>query len=670
MANNRINRYIGAIVFGAVLTAFPGCTDTWDDHYDGDGSVTETTSTLWDMIKDNPEYSRFADIVRHAKYYKDNTHQVASYSYEDILNGGQVNTLWVPDNSALSEEEYQKWMQMLASEDMTAGYNVQHQFLGNHIALFRHNISDPGVDTVKMINGKNHSFDKSNHTLEGIPLGEYNIPTANGVMHVLKGVAPFRYNLYEHLKFGKPEAKISQYVVDRDTIYFSASSSIEGLPDDNGNPTYVDSVYFTSNMLFAYRSYAEEQQWQMAKEGFGAPINSEDSAFVMLVPTDKAWNEAYAKLEASHKYASAYENKVESDGIDGTPISVKIDADSLKKMSIEMDLITPLVFNVHKQPKKREEPLWTLEKFQKEKELLDDISDKKKYLLNTFNDTLRSIGDWKPSSLFNVDPIEMSNGLAYEVDSWGFPSQFYTPDVEVEIESPYNFYNVGKQSSNTGTAWGVNSKRYSFSNLTYKDVTDLYGHVSNNNFYYLQRQSAEKGPFVEIKLFGNSPTAYVPDAQVMSGKYDIQIVFVPYWYLDIAIDGKISDNYYKIEETITVNPEDETDVQVERKRNGIDPDAIARIASYGKYQFKAYISYAQGTKEKRKEALTSKDVTYNGLTVDTITVKENFEFPFSYKNMRYSYPTLILENTTTKKKAQEGYVFDLVIDKIILKRKD
>ena len=151
MANNRINRYIGAIALGTVLLAVPGCTDTWDDHYSNE-PVSGTTKTLWDVINDpSNNFSRFADIVRNAKYYKDNTHAVPTYTYEDILKGGQVNTVWIPDNDALSEEEYQKWMQMLGEsradgEGVNDAYNVQQQFLGNHIALWRHNISDAGVD--------------------------------------------------------------------------------------------------------------------------------------------------------------------------------------------------------------------------------------------------------------------------------------------------------------------------------------------------------------------------------------------------------------------------------------------------------------------------------------------------------------------------------------------
>ena len=67
MANNRIRKYIGAIALGTVLVAVPSCTDTWDDHYTGDPD-SGVTGTLWDMIKDNPNYSRFADILKKSEH--------------------------------------------------------------------------------------------------------------------------------------------------------------------------------------------------------------------------------------------------------------------------------------------------------------------------------------------------------------------------------------------------------------------------------------------------------------------------------------------------------------------------------------------------------------------------------------------------------------------------
>ena len=684
MANNRINKYVGAIALGTLLMAVPSCTDTWDDHYGSNESVSGTTQTLWDIISDtekHPEFSRFADIVRHAKYYKDNTHPVSTYRYADVLDGGQVNTVWVPDNSVLTEQEYQYWMSMLTGgsraddeSKVDGGYNVQQQFLGNHIALWRHNISEPGVDTIKMINGKNLEFDKTNLTLEGIPLGEYNIPTANGVMHVLKGIAPFRYNFYEYLKYGDIRTKLGDYVVGKDTTYFSVGSSIEGLPDENGNPTYVDSVYFTSNRLFESTHYLPSEgreKWQMSENGFGARINNEDSVFVMIMPDDVAWDAAYALLEPSHKYGFVYEDKSKGDMNASATIKLtQEERDSLQKMSIEMDIVSPLVFNIHKQPKRGGSEMWTLDMFKKYKGDGGNPLSRDDYLLNTFGDTLRNVGNWDKTSLFQANmPIEMSNGLAYEVISWNFPKEYYTPDVEVEVENYGVFYNT----ESTKFKIGSNSQRYSFSNVAFKDITDVYGRVSNSNFYHLGAPGATQGPKLEIKLQGNNPNAYVPNAQVMSGKYDIQVVVVPHWYMDIALDAGISEDFYIHRTDTIVNPEDVTDTTFVSVSTGeLDTHYIDSIASINKYKFKTQITYNNSdkttvTKDKTTTAVTS---TYDGLKVDTITVAKDFEFPFSYKNMRFSYPTLYIEGSTAKNDAKQGFVYDLVIDKIILKRKD
>ena len=646
MANNRINRYIGAMALGTILLAVPGCTDTWDDHYDS-GAAPETTVTLWERIKSNPDYSRFADIVQRAKYYKDNTHAVPDYTYADILSVGQVNTVWVPDNSAFTQEEYEKWLQMCESGSVADGYNVQQQFLGNHIALWRHNISEPGIDTVKMINGKNLVFDKTARTLQDIPLavGEsgvaYNIPAVNGVMHVLKGITPFHYNFYEYLKYSEPQTKLGKYIVSKDTTYFYPSASIEGLPDENGNPTYVDSVYRTSNRLFEKTRYLPNEgaeKWQMYDLGFGARINEEDSVFIMLLPTDAAWDAAYERLKASHIYASNYDDKSKGDLNVSTTIK-GLDPDSLQKMSIEMDIISPLVFNLHKQPKRGGSEMWTLDMFKTYKGNGGDPQNPNNYLLNTFGDTLRAVGDWIPSDLFDVESIDMSNGIGYEVTSLNFPQEFITPDVEVEIEGTGIFYN--KDGNGSKYKVGPNSKKYTFSNDTYKEITDKYGQVSNSNFYHLDAPGPQAPPKVEFKLQGNSASAYVPDAQVMSGKYDIQLVVVPHWYMEILNESTI---------------------------DFLNEEKADSAAAVNKYKFRTQISYCNdAAKDKTSSWVTS---TYDGLKVDTITVAEDFEFPFSYKNMRFSYPTLIFEGQTSKNDAKSGYVYDIVIDKIILKRKD
>ncbi|MCH5169473.1 MAG: hypothetical protein J1F27_07500 [Prevotellaceae bacterium] len=675
MANNKINKYIGIIAFGTALTAVTGCTDTWDDHYNSDVSVSGTSKTLWNYIEDNwDKYSRFGTIAQNAKYYKDDTHPVPTYTYADVLNSGQVNTVWIPDNSVLTEAEYEKWLAMSQSERPEDGYNVQQQFLGNHIALFRHNISGNAIDTVKMINGKNLVFiqnaDKTG-SLQGIALGDsVNKALLNGVIHDLKGIAPFRYNLYEQLKYTEPRTKFGNYVVSKDTTYFSADMSIEGLPDEDGNPTYVDSVYHTSNRLFSRNTYLPAEgieSWQMEEKCFGAQINSEDSSFIMLMPTDQAWDAMYEKLKDSYKYAARYSDKAKGDI--GSSVTISgLDPDSLQRMSINMDIIAPLVFNINKQPKKSDNTMWKMEDFVNTKG--EGVS----YLLNTYGDTLRNIGDWKTTDLFDAEPVQMSNGYAYMVNSLNFPDEYLMPDVEVEIENFGVFYNT--EGNGTYHRIGSDSKRYAFNNTSFKDFTDLYGTVSNNNFFYLTGQTANAGPRVEIKLKGNSPTAYVPGADVMSGKYDIQVVLVPYWYMTLTENGTVLSDFYK-KDTITVeqNPDLGPNDTIFTYKQEIDTEYVKSYASQFQYKFNASLTFNSDGSEKSRQSL-ARNIVYDGQKVDTITVAEDFEFPTSYKNMRFSYPVLTLEGATIssgelnpKDPNDPRFVRDIVIDKIILKRK-
>ena len=152
MANNKFNKYIGAIALGAAILAVPSCSDDhFDINYGGDENSAIATKTLWELINDNPNLSKFKTIAETARYWKDETHPVNNWTYADVLKSGQLTTVWAPENSAITDAEYQTLLERCATD----GYNLQQQFISNHIALWRRNISNPGIDTIKMINGKN-----------------------------------------------------------------------------------------------------------------------------------------------------------------------------------------------------------------------------------------------------------------------------------------------------------------------------------------------------------------------------------------------------------------------------------------------------------------------------------------------------------------------------------
>lgn len=634
MANKKLNKYIGTVILGAAILAVPGCSDTWDDHYvDGDkGNVA--TKTLWEQITSNPDLSRFAEIAKRTKFYRDEKHPISTYSYADVLQSGQVNTVWAPENSAISDEEYQRLLDLAE----TNGYILQQQFIGNHIALWRHPFSGSEIDTVKVINGKNLIFDKGKGTFQNVELNLKNVAAVNGTLHTLKGVAEFRYNLFEYLKFGGTTTIMRDYVVARDTTYFSPGASIEGRPDENGNPTYVDSVYHTSNRMLSSKRYLPNtgaDDWMMFEESFGEGIDREDSSYIMVIPTDAGWNAAYEKLKPYYTYSSSYEDKLK--GSQGTTLVYSgLNPDSLTEMSVNMDIVSPLVFNVHKIGKAngdKSAKMWELETFIPEK------AASAKYYLNSFGDTLRSTDTWEKTSLFEGEPIKMSNGLAYMSDTWNYPAEFYKPDVVVEM-SGYMFYNT---SNSAYYKAGSGTSSQSFSNENYKDISSKYGKVSNNNFYLLENPGASSGALVEVALYGNYSGAYVPSAQVMSGKYDIQVVVVPYFYKMIADAGTIDSVYY-------------------------DSLYVDSVAKMNMNKFKTRVRYNTGkSRDEQSKWVTS---TTTGNRVDTVTVAEDFEFPYSYKNLRYSYPTLIIQSEASASDRRKGYILPICIDQIILKSKE
>ena len=134
----------------------------------------------------------------------------------------------------------------------------------------------------------------------------------------------------------------------------------------------------------------------------------------------------------------------------------------------------------------------------------------------------------------------------------------------------------------------------------------------------------------------------------MSGKYDIQVVMVPYWYTMISDAEKVDEAFE-------------------------DPEYIKTLASTMKMAFTAKVRHNKNGKSPDVLSSVSKTIEYDATKVDTITVFEDFEFPYTYKNMRFSYPTLQIVgavkgsgNITVKK----GFMYGLLIDRVILRSKE
>ena len=363
------------------------------------------------------------------------------------------------------------------------------------------------------------------------------------------------------------------------------------------------------NVMFYNKDYVPQkggQDWDMYLKCLNAKIHEHDSAYAMVLLTDEAWERAKQKLAPLYKYPNRYEDKVMGDQ-DQALYRTIADPDSLANLSMEMDIASSLVFNLREQPK--------------------DGS----YLVNTRGDTLRSTATWDKNSIFNGPRDDAGYGWCCLATEWAYPKEFYFPDVEVEIDAK-SFYNTSNPLYYKAYP---NSRTISYNTPIFSEIADNFGHVSNNDFFYLCEPGPTTNPHVEIKLTNN----------IMSGIYDIYVVMVPNWY------RKLEDEEFA-------------------RRMLYDQAFADSVSAVNKMTFTTQFRYNVNNGNGRDAINTKSTFEYDGSKVDTIKVFENFVFPYSYKNLRYTYPTMILEGATKSKTYKQGFIYSLCIDRIILKSKE
>ena len=648
-----INRILGAFMMGTALMAVPSCTDTWENHYNAE-NTDSADKTLWELLEEREDLSSFRNIVSKAKYYRDegrpaftmNGTDTVFYTYKDVLSGNSPVTVWAPQNDALTDEEWEKYEKMAEEEP----YNLQQQFISNHMALFRKTMtaSKEKSDTIRLINSKFATIDYANGLFQNSKVLEKNIGATNGLLHVIETENEFLYNLYEYIKFSGVVNTFREYLVARDTLIFLPGSSIEGLPDANGNPTYVDSAYIQDNFMFHRTSYDptgvdSEGEWMNAMKMFYADINTEDSAYVMIVPTDRAWEEARTRLAPYYKFADTYPRMSRLVDNPESKIGISIDkaqrgflsgleygtVDSLQKVNMDMDIIYPLVFNARTQRGNKGKPWRTAQDFM-------DGYENCEYLLTTTGDTIRDIKDengtviWYKKSLFEngrVELKEMSNGIAILTDSWNYRHDYWMRDIDIEANYPYYIVDPGTRT-----------QIEDINNTVAAEWIDNYGRCSEQSYLHvLKGNSYSDANSLVFRLEGSK----FGQANVMSARYDIQIVVVPNWYR---------------------NTEEE-------------PEKPTKIA---KNRFRCTLYYwDENTKDKSsygyayQEKVACPDVEYDNAKVDTLTLLEDFQFPVSYRNQRYAYPLLEVKTSVSRTENLKGtYTNEYKIDKIILKCKE
>ena len=429
------------------------CSD-WDDHYDANTSVYDSqNATLWQNISANSNLSQFADLLKKT-------------GYDQRLDASQTYTVWAPENNTFDYE-------------VVANYGkdrMVREFIENHIARNDYPASGKIDKNIFMLNEKKMRFSgSSSYLIQDLLLKQLNISSSNGTLHTINGRVPFLSSLYEAIdNLDSPIDSISNYIHSFDEKIINEGRSKMG-PVIDGEQTYLDTIYYEYNNLFSL---------------FDAHIDREDSSYTMLLPTNKAWDDALKKIRSYCNYIPSF-NSIES--VDDNKFeTVKLkDAEAMTDSISKVYMMASLFYNNNLYDNKK---LATLREGGKSG--CDSLVTT--YGFKMYAEDAASVFD-------NAKRKEMSNGAAWITDSLRIPTwTIWNPEIRIEAEfssrwAGYNYLNGSP---------------------LVKDVEiqnpEVYGSVSRNRYIELEPQNRNVNPDIYF---------YLPN--VRSAAYNIYVVFVP-----------------------------------------------------------------------------------------------------------------------------------------------
>ena len=277
MSNIRYNIIIGkarkwifcaltSLPLGGLGWAFSSCSEYDDYNTAPVDAQAGANNTLWENIVADQQLTKFAALARQSHF-------------SEVLNSARFYTVWAPVDNAFSDAEYQS---LMAGDSAT----IVRKFMQQHITEYNYPVS-AALDstTIVSLNLKHHPFTQQG--FDDISYANVNEPAANGVLHKLNGFSQFFNNLYENIDDLTGCDNIKDYIQQYDEYYLDKNASVIG-PLVNGKQTYLDSVMAKRNNVI--------------RTIMRADLEDEDSTYCMLIPNDKAWEDAYAKIHPNFNY--------------------------------------------------------------------------------------------------------------------------------------------------------------------------------------------------------------------------------------------------------------------------------------------------------------------------------------------------------------------------------
>lgn len=437
----RTVKYYLRVSVAAFLAAIacPSCNDTWDDHYDVQGSLASgnTGASLWENLNTDTELAPFNRVLK-------------ACGYDEILNSPQMYTVWAP---VITDEEADEWIRIYEADN--AAHRVKEQnttikeFVMNHIALYNHPINSQTSDTVIMRNGK-YMMLTSNAINQNVDITDVRIPSKNGMLYKIVKPIPYFRNVWDAIQADS----VGEHALDSVAHFFAQFeeetldllASVPGDLDSDGNQHYVDSVINRQNTFFSDVSPINYYYRR-------AYIDSEDSSYYFLAPTNKVWKE---KVEEYKKYficAHDYRNVA----------STKLQhvRDSLVDLYAKTALIESCFFNALRQsdPTMQDSICSTIWSGSSVKD---------------YNGAYKFDAPFAAGGIFGgASYEECSNGRLYKADDWKVsPEKTFIQPIKIEAEDN-KYYTVADEKKVLVTAETSNNEEFKVSGAGYIVVTDI-----------------------------------------------------------------------------------------------------------------------------------------------------------------------------------------------------
>lgn len=453
---------LGAVV---IALAFMGCSDEWDDHYNAtSGTVQE--GSLWQAIKADANLSNFARVVE-------------ACGYDTTLVGRQMFTVFAPTNDNFSSADADAliatYQQEKAARTKDDDNTTIKEFLQNHIALYNHSVSSASNDSIVMMNGKYQVL--TANTFGGEPIVSSNKAYGNGVLFTLGNKVDYFPNIFEYLRKDADLDSVANFLYSYNKYVFDASSSVAG-DIVNGKTVYLDSVVNLRNELF----------YDLGR------INSEDSTYWMVAPTNDVWKAKFDEYKQYFQYDGSVNKR-----------------DSMTTAYAGLALLRGTVFSRTQNPDAA----------------LQDSAMSVNAVRYAYRRSMYGTYDakyyqydkpYEADGVFNgTEDVTTSNGRVMKASTWNIDkTQTFFQTVIAEGESTQRLDSVDRQSTDAP----VRLVNVSSSN-------PFYGKLSSNSFAMIMPKGASTNT---LAVFN------VPDLLSNIG-YDIYVVTAP----ALAVDTLASD---------------------------------------------------------------------------------------------------------------------------------